>query len=409
MKTWILTLGVFVLFFYGCKTSEIILHGDLTGFVTDAETIVPLADANVYLSPANDSTTTSDDGKYIFKGLTPGNYELHASKNGYVDSIKTVSIISANTSINDIHLTSIPVLHVSDTILDFGFDKSELTLIVSNPTLKKLKFIFEPTSKEISMIPSSGELINATDTIRVIFDRSEIAEKSIEESVTLYTLYAGGSKEIKLKIWLNILRDNYGNYYKTVKIGRQIWMAENLNSGTMINPPNPQTNNGIIEKYCYMSTCSIFGGYYQWDEAMQYAPSDTNLVGITQGVCPTGWHLPTQKEWEELKSFLGNDSGLKIMEKGTVHWKSPNSDATNETGFTAVGGGNLYLYNWADQYTGGGLWTSTREDGGYTTIVPPDFLRNNPISYFVTIMLREIGLWAPGSQRGFPVRCVKNP
>ena len=71
----------------------------------------------------------------------------------------------------------------------------------------------------------------------------------------------------------------------------------------MIQIYQEMTNNGIIEKYCYDNdpvNCATYGGLYQWDEMMQY----TTQQG-TQGICPAGWHLPTDAEWTILTDFLG--------------------------------------------------------------------------------------------------------
>jgi uncharacterized protein (TIGR02145 family) len=159
-------------------------------------------------------------------------------------------------------------------------------------------------------------------------------------------------------------------------------MAENLNTGTLIQHTIEGANNGIIEKYCYEdkeSICNIYGALYQWNEMMQYKPSDTATVGTTQGVCPDGWHIPTQKEWLILSSFLGgqliwegNESGThsivggKLKESGTSHWFAPNYGATNETGFSALPGGMLREASFAfpDPFflllgTYGFWWTST--------------------------------------------------
>ena len=131
--------------------------------------------------------------------------------------------------------------------------------------------------------------------------------------------------------------------YKVVKIGQQWWMQENLNIGTMIDSLQDATDNDIIEKYYYQNNDSlgnIYGGLYQWDEMMDYNTSDNGNPGITQGVCPIGWHLPTDSEWTELTDFLGGESvaGGKLKEAGTIHWKSPNTGASNESGFKALPG-----------------------------------------------------------------------
>lgn len=130
-----------------------------------------------------------------------------------------------------------------------------------------------------------------------------------------------------------------GQLYNTVQIGTQCWLKENLNIGSKINGSQQQTNNSIIEKYCYNnddSKCTVYGGLYQWSEMMQYLSSP----GI-QGICPTGWHIPTDFEWNILTDFLGGEivAGGKIKEAGLAHWISPNTGATNISGFTALPGG----------------------------------------------------------------------
>jgi uncharacterized protein (TIGR02145 family) len=132
-------------------------------------------------------------------------------------------------------------------------------------------------------------------------------------------------------------RDN--QTYNTVQIDTQCWMAQNLNIGTMIPKHINMSNNAVIEKYCYdnlTSICNSYGGLYQWNEMMQYV----NTPGV-QGLCPTGWHLPTDVEYTSLTDYLGgtNVAGGKMKESGTNNWYLPNTDATNESGFTALPGG----------------------------------------------------------------------
>ncbi len=114
--------------------------------------------------------------------------------------------------------------------------------------------------------------------------------------------------------------------YNTVEIGGQCWFAENLNIGSMINGSTNQTNNSVIEKYCYdndPANCEIYGGLYQWDEMMQYSTNN-------QGICPDEWHLPSDAEWFTLENYIdpninnpnltgwrGTDCGLKMLEGGS--------------------------------------------------------------------------------------------
>lgn len=158
-----------------------------------------------------------------------------------------------------------------------------------------------------------------------------------------------------------------GQVYKTVQIGSQCWMAENLNVGVTINSASggyKQSDNGIIEKYCYNNEeakCNIYGGLYEWPEALQYITTDS-VQGIyviiegVQGICPLGWHIPTDNEWKVLEGMVDNrygvgdpvwngqvyrglDAGGNLKEAGTIHWLSPNTGATNSSGFTGLPGG----------------------------------------------------------------------
>ncbi len=188
-----------------------------------------------------------------------------------------------------------------------------------------------------------------------------------------------------------------GHEYNTVLIGDQCWMVENLNVGEQISGFTQMTNNDIIEKYCYNNdpaNCDIYGGLYQWDEMMLY----TTTPG-TQGICPDGgWYIPTDEDWTMLTTFLGGESvaGNDLKETGTTHWASPNADATNSSGFTALPGGyqNVSGYFWNLTYNGK-WWTSSQ----YSV----------SMSYY-----REISYDFPSVQRnsygkftGFSVRCIK--
>ena len=135
-----------------------------------------------------------------------------------------------------------------------------------------------------------------------------------------------------------------GQVYPIVQIGIQCWLAKNMNIGDRIDGSENQTDNGTIEKYCYNNvedSCDIYGGLYQWDEAMQYS----NDEGV-QGICPTGWHVPSEYDWNILIGYLGGEdiAGGKLKEADTIHWDPPNVGATNESGFTALPGG-IRLYN----------------------------------------------------------------
>jgi len=183
--------------------------------------------------------------------------------------------------------------------------------------------------------------------------------------------------------------------YKVVKIGQQWWMQENLNIGTRIDGSQDGTDNGMIEKYCYdndIANCDTLGGLYQWNEMMDYNPSDAENPGTTRGVCPVGWHVPTDNEWTELTDFLGGESiaGGKMKETGTNHWREPNAGATNESCFTALPGGDgsfSHIHNY-------GYWWSSTEY--YADSWHRYMYYNSPLIYRNSIQKKD----------GFSVRCV---
>ena len=167
-----------------------------------------------------------------------------------------------------------------------------------------------------------------------------------------------------------------GRTYKYVTIGKQVWMAENLAYLPSVSPPSEGSG---IEPYYYVcgyqgsgvsaakatDNYKTYGVLYNWPAAMAgNASSDRNPSGV-KGVCPQGWHLPSDGEWTELTDYLGGEgvAGSKLKEVGTTHWSSPNTAATNETGFTALPGGYRLSYGaFGDVGLGGAWWSSTEGD-----------------------------------------------
>jgi uncharacterized protein (TIGR02145 family) len=135
--------------------------------------------------------------------------------------------------------------------------------------------------------------------------------------------------------------DIEGNVYKTVTIGKQVWMKENLkttkyNDGKAILLVTDDKAWGALTTpaYCWYkndakSYKNTYGALYNW------------YTVNTNKLCPKGWHVPADEEWTTLTTTLGDESvaGGKLKEKGTTHWESPNAGATNESGFTALPSG----------------------------------------------------------------------
>lgn len=159
-----------------------------------------------------------------------------------------------------------------------------------------------------------------------------------------------------------------GRTYKIVKIGNQIWMAENLiasqyNDGTDIRLVSDATSwkNMSTPAYCYYTATfkGNSGAFYNW------------FIVNTGKLCPLGWHVPNDVEWTVLIDYLGGESeaGGRLKESATAHWDSPNTAATNESGFTALPCGYRSGYDGRfETYGGVTFWWSSSEDntGGAT-------------------------------------------
>ena len=195
------------------------------------------------------------------------------------------------------------------------------------------------------------------------------------------------------------LTDIEGNTYKTVQIGSQLWMAENLkttrlNDGTDIplTKDAPAWSNLTTPGYCWYnndaaSSKDIYGALYNG-----YAVSTGKL-------CPDGWHVPEKNEWRALREFLGDSAraGGKLKEAGIAHWLSPNKGADNSSGFGAVAGGLRYFEGtFASILSYTSIWSATEvEDDEYWYIglyyAESSFIMNHR-----------------NKKHGFSVRCIKD-
>jgi len=180
-----------------------------------------------------------------------------------------------------------------------------------------------------------------------------------------------------------------GKTYGTVLIGTQCWLKENLDVGTMIT--GSPSNNGIIEKYCYnnvLDSCTKYGGLYRWNEAMQYVTTEG-----AQGICPTGWHIPTLSEFQTLAEAVNDDgNSLKTIGQGTE-----GGAGTNTSGFSGLLAGyrnsDSHFYYLGD-YTN---FSSSTESSG---------------SFALTLDLRGsdsgILLYSDPKEYGFSTRCLRD-
>jgi uncharacterized protein (TIGR02145 family) len=191
---------------------------------------------------------------------------------------------------------------------------------------------------------------------------------------TLFNVTSNSTNEYG-KPCLNVSNviDIDGNNYNTVLVGNQCWLKENLKvtkyrDGSLIPLDNTggPTGNGTNQLWSTRNYGSrtIYGhnatnlknyGYlYNW-----YAVTDI------KGICPTGWHIPTDSEWTNLANFLGGEGLAGGKLKSTTNWKTPNRDATNEVGFSGLNGGiRGYDGTFALLRYGGFFWSNTTYDTG---------------------------------------------
>lgn len=188
-----------------------------------------------------------------------------------------------------------------------------------------------------------------------------------------------------------------GKRYATILIGSQCWLQDNLNFGKMIRHSSSQSNNSFFEKYCYdddSTNCSLYGGLYQWNEVMNYSTNEG-----TQGLCPNGWHLPSDIEWKTLEMFLGmskTSADSNRVFRGTNQTTKLIVGGSSKFNAQLSGGfnGNTQLFEGISKLTL--LWTSTMDTESLTY--------RRGLYDFETRVWRSNG----SPDYGYCVRCLSN-
>ena len=193
--------------------------------------------------------------------------------------------------------------------------------------------------------------------------------------------------------------DINGNIYKTIKIGTQVWMTENLkvtkfrNGTSIANTTDfPQWASLTTSAWCNFENISqyntIYGKLYNW-----YAVNDSRKI------CPTGWHMPCDAEWTTLTTNLGGESvaGDKLKEAGLTHWQSPNTSADNSSGFTALPGGCRIDYGSFNYIESFGFWWSSTE-----------YNATNAWRRRMNYSNGEVSRSNDAKAHGFSVRCISD-
>jgi uncharacterized protein (TIGR02145 family) len=210
-----------------------------------------------------------------------------------------------------------------------------------------------------------------------------------------------GNSQVFSTLNYGTVSDIDGNLYKTVTIGTQTWMKENLRTtkylngnliGTTISPTQDISNENAPQyQWAYggnESNVANYGRLYTW-----YAVTDS------RNLCPAGWHIPTYSQWTTLLNFLGGETiaGGKMKESGTIHWLSPNNFASDESNYTGLPGGSRY-YDGTFQDLGkfATWWSATESSAGIAW--------GTGLSWYISDGQRAYG----NKKVGFSVRCVKD-
>jgi uncharacterized protein (TIGR02145 family) len=203
------------------------------------------------------------------------------------------------------------------------------------------------------------------------------------------------------------LNDQDGHSYKTVQIGNQEWMAENLRTSKYRNG-DPIDN--LFNPALWLAATS--GGWtnYKYD-SLYDCPSgklyNFYAVADSRNLCPTGWHVPTEGDWDSLINFIDtsfiNSAGGALKSIGAAiweipYWHLPNVGATNSTGFSAIPGGAIEYFD-GSSLAGGAWWSST------ILAFPNNFLSK---AFGLTFNSAYAGIGASEQKYGFSVRCIKD-
>jgi len=286
-----------------------------------------------------------------------------------------------------------------------------------DPDLNKVLLVWNDNS-----INETGFEVQRSDTENggylkiadVAANTTQYTDGSVESGEIYYyrvyskkgTFYSEYAASVKVTAINQFIKDIDNNRYPYITIGNQVWMTENLKTTRYRNgTPIPQiTSNTEWENLKTGARCAynndtthvaIYGRLYNW-----YAAAGD------PGLCPEGWHVPTEAEWKVLLNYLGGPgyAGGKMKEEGTSHWISPNSGANNKSGFTALPGG------WR---TGAGTWLTNGQPslGNYA-----GFWSFNPsaspsaTAFDITLSTFESAASAGYHNKtlGLSIRCVKD-
>ncbi len=307
----------------------------------------------------------------------------------------------------------------------------------TNPIVENVAFTISGTTVTVTYDLKDGEQTSVTIRMYVSDDSgttwdydygeatgdigtvTEVTSDAEQKTIT-WTYSGSSSSTFKIKIIADDERYDgspcdgvativyEGKTYHTIQIGTQCWLKENLDIGTMITSDGDhsgtqQTENGLTEKYCYnndANNCATYGGLYEWGEAVQYENGASNTTspspaysGNVQGICPNGWHIPSEAEYKTLQINV-DYKAVKIANQGM----SNGLTATNTSGFSAI------FTGYREQRFG------AFKELGYETYVWSSTQSNNNFAGFISLYYDSSPVAFSNYYKNFAfsVRCLKD-
>ena len=290
---------------------------------------------------------------------------------------------------------------------EWGYKHTDTVKVEEPPPIRVDADIKHTTKEELDGGEIDIEVTGGTPPYSYSWSNSSTLEdlKNVESDV--YSVLITDNRYCRMKqnnivVYKKITDSRDDQEYNTIQIGSQWWMAENMNYGRQINSKQQPERVGEIEKFCYNDkeeNCNNMGGLYTWGEMMTYKRSDDGAIGIRQGVCPDGWHIPTDKEWNELSEYLEGKGEVGNQLKDFGYWsQSMQRGLFSTTGFSALPAGRMdnsgNFYYLGNSTT---FWSATKE--------------SNNKAWHRTLTNRSGELYRGNSHVSlrFSVRCVKDP
>jgi uncharacterized protein (TIGR02145 family) len=275
-------------------------------------------------------------------------------------------------------------------------------------------FNAENAGNGISGVSQTGDTLYLANGSYFIVPGISLANGNGDGTTTGTTLHTCGAPNVhNPDLTYGSMTDQEGNVYKTIVIGTQEWMAENLNTSIYRNGDAIPTGLSNAEWENTINTQQGAWAYYN-NNASYACPYGKlyNWFACTdpRGLCPVGWHVPSDAEWTVLTDFLGGESVAfgKMKTMGTIEsstglWYAPNQGASNSSGFSGIpGGGGVNLGGYSVIGYDGFLWSSTEpetfyDEHYYAWVRYLGFIDNSYAFRFYDNM-----------EKGFSVRCLRD-